>query len=168
MSEPQLSCGLLTLPDAEVAASALDRGNARAADFMQLLRRWPELKVSLEDLDGPGYLVVLGGGRGELLLRSRDSLTRRRYTLAHELAHWYLANEWDEYSDVLHSRRQSRIERWCDRFAAALLLPIDLVRSDIDALSNAGALNSTAELAGVYQVSRSAMLRRVREIRRKF
>jgi hypothetical protein len=152
----------LRLPDPQAAAASIDRGPQRAADFSRILAHWPGLAVAVEDLDGPGYLVVLGAGRGEILLRRKDSLARRRFTLAHELAHWYLyASSAIPQQDC---GRNPRVEQWCDTFAADLLIPKDLLRSDTRRLSGGRIESSMRGLSAAYKVSTTTLRRRLKEI----
>jgi hypothetical protein len=66
-------------------------------------------------------------GTARILVSQRASVERRRYTIAHELGHLLLA---DPEGDVIARRMRSDddVERFCDAFAAALLLPRELIR----------------------------------------
>lgn len=80
---------------------------------------------------------------------------RFRFSLAHELGHLYLRSL--EYSG-------GREERWCNQFAAELLMPSDRIASTY---ANAPASLSTLNhLAHRYDVSRSAALVRLRHVLR--
>lgn len=132
-------------------------------DLSAVIGRWPGLSVGLEDLDGTGYLLDLGMQGGEILLRSGDSLPRRRFTLAHELGHWLLATP-EAPGDLLgHTSRTT--ERWCDQFAVDLLLPADWVSEYVESKKKSGGLaQELARLPRLFGVSRPATLLRISEV----
>lgn len=68
-------------------------------------------------------------GHVRVLLASRGSAQRQRYTVAHEIGHLLLA---DPERDTIARRMRSDddVERFCDDFAAALLLPRHLTRDE--------------------------------------
>jgi hypothetical protein len=148
--------------DPEVAAAeVLARADVAEppVDPVHVSQIWPSLRVTVAELDGAGYLVSLDGRLGELLLRSRDPAPRRRYTCAHELGHWVL----ETHAHTLREQARSPIvERWCDRFAAALLMPAtwmiaELAQTSLD-------IESIARLPALFGVSRHAGLLRISEI----
>src|SRR6266487_7156125 len=148
----------VALPDPESVTASLDRGPRRAADLELVLRAWPGLRVGLEQLDGPGYLIILGEDRGEILVRAQDPLPRRRYTVAHELAHWYLATEISHHSSPdLTCERNTTLERWCEHFAAALLLPRQMLAADAAQIDGGNLSRAVPGLARAYRVSRQAL-----------
>ncbi len=128
-------------------------------DPVRISRLWPGLRVTLAELDGAGYLLNLHGRIGEMLVRRSDPPARRRYTCAHELGHWLLAT----YAEPVSERSpHASVERWCDRFAAALLMPAawvieELVRASLD-------IGAIVGLPRRFGVSRHAALLRVNEL----
>jgi hypothetical protein len=80
------------------------------------------MRISLENLEGSGYLVEYGPGRTEILIREGDPHERRRYTIAHELGHWFLINMCG-----LKNSRNLETEAWCNRFAASALMPVEWI-----------------------------------------
>jgi hypothetical protein len=127
-------------------------------DPLVLCGRWPRLRVSLAELDGAGYLIDLGVQGAELLLRRSDPAPRRRYTCAHELGHWVLRAH---RHAVGANTPRAIVERWCDKFAAALLMPATWV---IEALGPSLDVKTIASLHGYFGVSRQAALLRVGEL----
>lgn len=89
-----------------------------------------------------------------ILLNKRDNINRKRFTLAHELGHYFLDREVlmsDEINiDILY-RSTDEKERDIDYFAGALLMPKGLV--EIMYEDNL----SISELAEIFEVSESAM-----------
>ena len=66
--------------------------SAPPTDLNAVCSLWPDLEVDEEDLDKEGYLIPLGIHGAEILVRRSDPTTRKKFTLAHELGHWTLAN----------------------------------------------------------------------------
>lgn len=97
----------------------------------------------------------------------RKPPVRRRFTLAHEIGHHLLANR--VASSGRHfffdsaKTRQSIMERACDRFAALLLMPEDLVNHHFEELRYNPA-RRVGIMAQRFGVSAWAMRRRLREL----
>lgn len=128
-------------------------------DPFALARLWPGLRVTLTDLDGPGYLLNLDGRIGELVVRVSDPPRRRRYTVAHELGHWVLARNGEVFEQ---QPTRTTVERWCDKFAAALLMPSGwVVKALITSLLR---IDAIAGLRHRFDVSYQAALLRVSEV----
>lgn len=89
-----------------------------------------------------------------ILLNKKDNINRRRFTLAHEIGHYFLDKETLEsdeiHVDVLY-RCTDEKEKEIDYFAGALLMPKGLV--EIMYEDNP----SISELAEIFEVSESAM-----------
>jgi IrrE N-terminal-like domain len=98
-----------------------------------------------------------GGAEGySILVRSSDSYVRRRFTVAHELAHFILhrGSIGSFFSDdsMYRSGLPNQQEIEANRYAANLLMPIPLLRRHV-ALSGL----DSAKLAAVFEVSEAAM-----------
>ena len=131
---------MASLPNAEEICIELIREaqcSPPPTDLGAISSLWSGLKVSEADLDREGYLVFLGVQGAELMIRRADPPNRKRFTLAHELGHWVLSNTRDgrfsleNHVPVLHSThasRQSPEEKWCNDFAARLLMPTSEIR----------------------------------------
>lgn len=94
-------------------------------------------------------------------------LTRRRFTLAHEIAHHLLTSRISPghrmfFFDSSKTNR-SLVERACDRFAALLLMPEDLVRQYYGDLS-ANSEQRVSIMAERFGVSAWALRRRLKEL----
>ena len=94
-------------------------------------------------------------------------LSRQRFTTAHEIGH-HLLTRGRTMTDRLvfvdsAGARKNAMERACDRFAALLLMPEDLVRRDFDELHN-NPEHRPAILAERFGVSHWAVRRRLREL----
>src|SRR5206468_6084969 len=90
-------------------------------DLDRVVALWPELRVCESNLDREGYLIDLGRLGAEILVKSDDVPTRRRFTIAHELGHWILRRS--EAPGFADAASHATLERWCDQFAAGLLMP---------------------------------------------
>ncbi len=102
--------------------------------------------------------------RSHILLNSNDTPERQRYSLAHELAHHLLAfiDGWSSVFalDIKHSSREAA----CNRFAAELLMPEDILRRCAAKVKH-GPHDKSALLANIFEVSATAMRIRLRELR---
>lgn len=90
-----------------------------------------------------------------IYVNAQNSPTRRRFTIAHELGHFFLhheGNEELEYLD-LRSTKSTKEEVEANKFAAELLIPEAELREEYDRL-----LFPTIDaLAKTFNVSRQAM-----------
>lgn len=117
-----------------------------------------------------GYLLEFGDGTGRVLLDRDAPETRQRYTLAHELAHWLV----HRYADVRSSSGEDRParpdeepweeERWCEAFAAELLMPAPWLRRHVgrfEALGEPRVLHGGPDR---FHVSQTAFYHRLTEL----
>lgn len=121
----------------------------------------------VEEIDGiyllvPGAPPVIGINNSYL-----KPLGRQRFTTAHEVGHHLLGSHKTTKSELFHvdsiKTRKTSIERACDRFAALLLMPENLVREWHADLS-ANAENRVAIMSERFGVSTWAMRVRLREL----
>lgn len=122
-----------------------------------------------EDISG---LLVISDGRGTIGVNADHAPTRQRFTIAHEIGHYvmhrqemrvfidhqfftpYLA----AFRDVSSSTGNDRLERDANAFAAALLMPADLLAEAIGALDTEVTDDEAIEtLAARFHVSKQAM-----------
>lgn len=121
----------------------------------------------VEEIDGL-YLRLVDGPVVIALNSSYvKSESRRRFTLAHEIGHHLLGRRVSPgrrlfFIDTADTGR-TMMERACDRFAALLLMPEELVRSHYEELS-ANPANRVSIMAERFGVSAWAMRRRFREL----
>jgi Zn-dependent peptidase ImmA (M78 family) len=112
-------------------------------------------KIERDWVDGDGFMITLN---------SNHAPVRRRFTLAHEIAHFVLHR--DLIGDGIVDNglyRDNRIgderERQANTYAAQILMPRNLVRQ----AWNEG-LTSAAELAAAFRVSAGVAEIRMREL----
>ncbi|WP_299916305.1 ImmA/IrrE family metallo-endopeptidase [uncultured Roseobacter sp.] len=117
---------------------------------------WPDDlsgKIIKSDEQGgsSGYAIYVNGGH---------HINRRRFTTAHEIAHFILHTEFigDGIVDdgLYRSRLSNAMEVEANKMAADILMPRHLLNHHI-----ANGVNSVSELASIFQVSESAMSFRV-------
>ena len=143
-------------------------------DLTAVSSLWPDLEVDEEDLDKEGYLIPLGNLGAEILIRKRDPFTRKKFTLAHELGHWALANlnagkvslgrnNVRSLTIRTEHKRRSPEETWCNRFAACLLMPVGDVRNYLNDVGESNLPEKISKGHSIFQVSEEAFLSRVPE-----
>ena len=95
--------------------------------------------------DGTNYIIFVNG---------QDIATRTRFTIAHELGHYFLHMK-DSPCEVITSFRmdQSFIETQANKFAAELLMPEDMVRAEHSKM----VIPVSDSLAKKFNVSKKAM-----------
>jgi Zn-dependent peptidase ImmA (M78 family) len=107
-------------------------------------------------------LIAKRGTASSVLVENDDSPYRKRFTIAHELAHYFLHLKSDgEFVDTPTDLQRAssnpegaspcRIEVEANQFAAALLMPAELVKQVFPSV------RSVEELARLFRVSREAM-----------
>jgi len=93
-----------------------------------------------------------------VFINGSDTKAAQMFTLAHELAHLWLGET--ALSDVTPSSTPThRVETWCNRVAAELLVPLDLLQSEYRANDDVRA--EVRRLAGRFKVSSLVVLRRI-------
>lgn len=103
----------------------------------------------------------------KIFVNAADIFPRRRFTIAHELGHWILHRSFyesdpDRYSFLprfQHTDDHGPLEQEANCFAAHLLVPGRLLKQVV------GAATAT-ELADIFEVSRTMMEFRTRDVRR--
>jgi Zn-dependent peptidase ImmA (M78 family) len=121
---------------------------------------------AVED-DVSGFLV-LTNGKSTIGANKNHPQNRRRFTLAHELGHYFLHVNSDDRLRVdrrsqvmlrsnLSSEGEDNEEREANLFAAELLMPQSFLRNDWVDLQDTDIESAIQELARKYRVSSEAM-----------
>lgn len=117
---------------------------------------------STEMRDWDALLIPTSAGFRILYNASVRSEGRRRFSIAHEIAHTFfpdanLAVQRRSKREDYHTPEEVELERWCDRIAAELLMPEATYRSYRDEQDgNAPSAESIPALAEAFGVSRQA------------
>ncbi len=88
---------------------------------------------------------VNGGTSGfSIVLRENDPLVRKRFTAAHEVAHYLLHKDQIgtgiEDSVIYRSRLSDAVEREANRLAAEILMPVKLIQEALNINANVNAI----------------------------
>ncbi len=130
----------------------------------RIARLWPGLEVTLEDIDGEGFILDLGRIGAQIMVKRETRLERQRYSVAHELGHWQLKDYGIPLNGSMQEDRDEAVERWCNSFASALLMPKAWVKSDLRGVQGLDLINRILELPGKYKVSRESAYIRIAEV----
>ncbi len=157
--------GLAYRTPMEVVGGFLDRAPVPLLDMAAALGLSVDMGASLPaGISGQiTHIRRADGDRYHIDVNGQDGAARRRFTLAHEIAHFLLHRAFldDALTDdrMYRSRLGDVMERQANRLAAQLLMPANLVR----VAWNAGA-RDVASLARTFDVSGQAMEIRLREL----
>jgi Zn-dependent peptidase ImmA (M78 family) len=188
MGEPALGfVGSARIEDDVVAtAAAMRRALGFDLEERRQLPTWTEaLRRFVEQADALGVLVMVSGVVGSnnrrkldpqefrgfaladplaplVFVNGADTKAAQMFTLAHELAHVWLGES--ALSDASPaSAPLQRVESWCNRVAAELLVPLAALRA---ALAPGDALDQVPALARRFKVSTLVILRRLLDAHR--
>lgn len=133
------------------------------------------LNINIEEIeleeDVSGFLA-LDGDKTHIGYNTSHSPERKRFTIAHELAHYYLHAKKEDplfidksqknegqrmYRDSKSSTGEYVKEIEANAFAAALLMPKELIESELNQLSTQDPEEWVIKLAEKFEVSKSAM-----------
>jgi Zn-dependent peptidase ImmA (M78 family) len=112
-----------------------------------------------ERFDGLACDVKRAGGRSDtevVVISSRTNIERRRFNLAHELAHRVIKSTADPAN--------LKLEKAMNRFAAAFLAPADHLRQEVGSCRQGITYHELIRLKRYYGMSAAAMLIRLRDV----
>ena len=121
-----------------------------------------DISVQPVDLDGEGHGCAVHAGERPIILVERSlPFVRKRWTIAHELAHCLIP---DHLGRLARNGRSSKLERQADQFATELLMPIPMVKRWWERCRRRGREKAIEQMAWDFQVSRQAMEIRLEEL----
>jgi Zn-dependent peptidase ImmA (M78 family) len=171
--------------DVEATAARIRRALRFDVEERRQMPTWTDaLRRFIEQADAAGVLVMVNGVVGSnnrrkldrqefqgfaladnlaplVFINGADTKAAQMFTLAHELAHIWLGLS--AVSDAQASRMpEHEVERWCNRVAAELLVPLAVVRAEYQTGNPLG--EEVNRLARRFKVSTLVMLRRVHDV----
>ncbi|MDO8571898.1 MAG: ImmA/IrrE family metallo-endopeptidase [bacterium] len=106
-------------------------------------------------------LLIRKDGSALIGVNSTEALVRQRFTIAHELGHFFLHPQKDTFVDYRDNKKEAMRtprERQANMFAAALLMPRSLLEKDFRSFAKKGFTEIELQIfAEKYQVSEDAM-----------
>lgn len=159
--------GSVNFPDPELVAATLleeAKQSQPPVNLEQVTRLWDGMEIAQDDIEGEGYIIDLGAFGVEIVVRAASKLTRQRYTVAHELGHWVLKVCADMPLHNVSSKYRTTVERWCDRFAAGLLMPRPWLLNQLNTTESGHLLRLISDGPEKYQVSEQAFYLRISEV----
>jgi len=125
-----------------------------------------QIKVSEEPLDADGYLLQRNNNTRILISKEIDYEPRKRFTIAHEIGHFYIPHHQAEIfrclpKDLQSFRTNKKIENEANEFAAEFFLPAVEVEKY---LKHPPDFNLIKEVSGVYGTSLAATAIKIIEL----
>jgi Zn-dependent peptidase ImmA (M78 family) len=159
------------------AADLLRRARIRKAPIpVEKLAALLDATIVLQPFSGETSGVVYRNNDGTALIgvNSSHSIQRQRFTIAHEIGHLLLHADENMHVDKnfpiglrngISSKAVDENEIEANQFAAALLMPADLIAEDVKPLIGMDVLFAIRKLAKKYRVSQEAMSVRLSGLR---
>jgi Zn-dependent peptidase ImmA (M78 family) len=131
----------------------------------RIARKLGLLLAELPGEDEVSGAIIRRGDRVIIAVNPAHHRNRQRFTVAHELGHYFLHKGLEEHVDqdfriAWRNADSSKAINWLEieanRFAAELLIPTDFLMSDLDSLERIDK-HTVALLASRYRVSPEAM-----------
>lgn len=163
-------------PPPQAAGSGRARDMQRYRDVREMIesRNVFTMQESIPTEDKASGFALVDPAPAVILVNSRDVVRRRIFTLLHEYAHVVLGSDGvcasnHAPSDASKGNNSPSVERWCDKFASAALMPGDKFGDALEKARGADdcgdePLRVAGRLADEFCVSRAAALVRIMEL----
>lgn len=118
-------------------------------------------KAAAKDISG---LLYRKDGIAFMGINSEESSVRQRFTIAHELGHFFLHHSKDtfiEYRDNKKNIMRGFKEIEANSFAASLLMPFSILKKDVEDYGHTLSEDEVKVLAKKYDVSEISMTYRL-------
>lgn len=158
---------MIDLPDPDQSAERLLTSSGvygLPIDVNSVAAKIPGLMVVEDDLDGDGIFYDLGIHGAQIMLKRDAHPLRKKFTLAHEIGHFIVREQAAAYVVNRRSYRNSEIERWCNKFAASLLMPKELMLGYLRTAKLSGIVDAVSLGPRSFSVSEAAFRGRVVEL----
>ncbi|MBK1809130.1 ImmA/IrrE family metallo-endopeptidase [Clostridium sp. YIM B02505] len=102
-----------------------------------------------------------------IYVNAEDSKVRKRFTVAHEIAHYYLhLDKNKQFVDLKRNNSKAPMELEADEFAGCLLMDTEHVNERYEKAKSIGLSNEgiVSVLAGIFVVSDAAMYTRLKNL----
>jgi Zn-dependent peptidase ImmA (M78 family) len=144
------------------AAEVLRLANANSLPIaIELIAMKHQLRISRAPHNQFSGMLIRKDGYALIGINSTESVVRQRFTMAHELGHFFLHPNQDAFIDYRDNKRdviRTPREQQANMFAAALLMPREGLRKDCRIFAKHGMTDDDLRmLAKRYQVSEDAM-----------
>jgi len=124
------------------------------------LDEWKHLGVDVEASDMPSSGTSRFEGLQKLVLvRAEDLPQRQRFTVAHEIGHFFLSASSNQTPSMTHAQE----EALCDEFASRLLLPPAELKKVLNTLGDLPSIDDLLALCRRFDVGIQPMLIALRE-----
>lgn len=161
-----LNAAALDTPE-RVLAYCQDRGffDGVATDIQGLIEDNPELSLEFEDIgEYDGFIEKTGDNRYQIVINSRHSQTRQRFSMAHEYVHYQVHRQEIENMPrgeriLYRSEERDRIEYQTNQYAGEILMP-ELTFKQIARAKN----GDISEIAKEFQLSPLAVRYRAKSL----
>jgi len=120
-----------------------------------------QIKISRAPNNDFSGMLIRKDGRALIGVNNSESTVRQRFTIAHELGHFFLHPNKDAFIDYRDNKKEimrTPREKQANMFAAALLMPRHILLRDFKAIAKEGfSEDELHDLAKQYEVSEDAM-----------
>ncbi|MBQ7668719.1 MAG: ImmA/IrrE family metallo-endopeptidase [Clostridia bacterium] len=109
------------------------------------------------------YFRIRNGRKVIFLSNSIVGTEKEKFTIAHELGHYFLPNHLEKIDDMytktdyMYKNKRKKIETDVDKFAAELIMPSKFINPELEKISLRN-FKQLEELAQKYQVSLTSLL----------